>query len=328
MEKRISDICQYGQLVCDFVNADTIDKATIGLLKNISHTFGYYGEFEKLSNKFEEKIVKLRCNLTQTEEILFDLIMRSIETQCVLDDFDKEVSPYNNVESYIEIKDGVFEDKLLLAEQIEHIGNEISNTRYCKIEKLAMNNNKFIDRHYYVPFKRFQLKKYLENILSNENWWVTQYLLDSHKGHTMEDFFGENDLIFGLDMLIDGGLWSAEIPSWLEREGSCILDNWFERVWEFCLVEFLRDEKNKSRLKKCNICNKFFIAKDTKRGICYNIECKRREGRLRTTYNRETDPVKYGPLNPDNETLKDPLYQERKAIWEVEAEEKKKRFTK
>ncbi len=44
----------------------------------------------------------------------------------------------------------------------------------------------------------------------------------------------------------------------------------------YCLVEYLRDQKNLDYLKKCGQCNCFFIAKDTRRQFCYEPKkCKK-----------------------------------------------------
>ena len=58
------------------------------------------------------------------------------------------------------------------------------------------------------------------------------------------------------------------------------------------LVEFLL-HNNRNRLKRCPICQKFFIAKDSKRQICYTSPCKKEYERLKKQKQRKVDPVKY-----------------------------------
>ena len=60
----------------------------------------------------------------------------------------------------------------------------------------------------------------------------------------------------------------------------------------FCAVEFLRNI-DRRKLKECPYCQKFFIAKDTKRQRCYSDECKKEYERLRKQKQRGDDPVKY-----------------------------------
>lgn len=60
----------------------------------------------------------------------------------------------------------------------------------------------------------------------------------------------------------------------------------------YILLEFLLHE-NRERLKYCEFCNKFFIAKNTKRKICYDSQCFREYKRIQKQCQREADPVKY-----------------------------------
>jgi len=83
------------------------------------------------------------------------------------------------------------------------------------------------------------------------------------------------------------------------------------------LIDLLSsDPKEITRIKQCPYCKLYFFAEDAKRKICYNIDCKRTADKFRTTYKRETEPGTYGSIDPDNEILKNQLYQKQKAIWE------------
>jgi len=59
------------------------------------------------------------------------------------------------------------------------------------------------------------------------------------------------------------------------------------------LINFLCDSKKLQRLRRCPICKQFFIAKDTKRKICYSKECFTEYKRLQKQKQREVDPVRY-----------------------------------
>ena len=61
------------------------------------------------------------------------------------------------------------------------------------------------------------------------------------------------------------------------------------------LVSFLADSKQggRDRIKKCPICEKFFLAKDTKRKICYQSKCKKEYHRKDMQLRRVEDPLRY-----------------------------------
>ena len=58
------------------------------------------------------------------------------------------------------------------------------------------------------------------------------------------------------------------------------------------LIEFLCGN-TVHRLKKCPYCGRFFIAKDSKRKICYDSKCFRESKREQKQHQRATDPKKY-----------------------------------
>ena len=58
------------------------------------------------------------------------------------------------------------------------------------------------------------------------------------------------------------------------------------------LALFLADE-GQGHIKKCPSCEKFFLARDTKRKICYATKCSKEYHRKDMRLRRETDPVRY-----------------------------------
>jgi len=90
------------------------------------------------------------------------------------------------------------------------------------------------------------------------------------------------------------------------------------------LINFLCDSKKLQRLRRCPICQQFFIAKDTKRFLCYERECKTKEDQYRKTYYRDMGWDEHGSISADNITLQDPLYKKLKEHWEVNNNKKKR----
>lgn len=59
------------------------------------------------------------------------------------------------------------------------------------------------------------------------------------------------------------------------------------------LRKYLLEDKNFQRLKKCPICQKYFIAKDKKRKICYESECSKVYHKKDMQIRRDKNPAKY-----------------------------------
>lgn len=59
------------------------------------------------------------------------------------------------------------------------------------------------------------------------------------------------------------------------------------------LISFLSVKDNLQKIKRCPYCELFFIAKDTKRKICYDAICKNKYHKKDMQLRREKDPVKY-----------------------------------
>ena len=69
-------------------------------------------------------------------------------------------------------------------------------------------------------------------------------------------------------------------------------NTFFQTIIAVSLLSFI-DSKDRHRLRKCPHCKKFFIAKDTKRKICYSLQCVREYHRKDMKKRRDEDPVKY-----------------------------------
>lgn len=67
----------------------------------------------------------------------------------------------------------------------------------------------------------------------------------------------------------------------------------YHQIIAYCLFHYLANTENKKKLKKCPLCEMFFIAEDTKRVKCYSSECQRIYARLKKQKQREDDPEKY-----------------------------------
>jgi hypothetical protein len=59
------------------------------------------------------------------------------------------------------------------------------------------------------------------------------------------------------------------------------------------LFEFLSDSKKIKKIKKCPICSLFFLAKDTKKKICYGTSCRNEYHKADMKKRRDDDPTRY-----------------------------------
>jgi hypothetical protein len=79
----------------------------------------------------------------------------------------------------------------------------------------------------------------------------------------------------------------------LEDERLETRPDWFRRI-NFELIKYLIDRnEDKRKLKKCPICNKYFIANNIRRKKCESEECSREYRRQQKAKQRESDPERY-----------------------------------
>lgn len=89
----------------------------------------------------------------------------------------------------------------------------------------------------------------------------------------------------GVDVIVEKEVWG---PLEHKNEG--------DRLYNLAchsLVHFLKVRNSLKRMKQCPYCKRFFIAKDTKREICYSKECDKEYKKLQKQKQRREDPVKY-----------------------------------
>lgn len=85
------------------------------------------------------------------------------------------------------------------------------------------------------------------------------------------------------------------------------------------LVDFLSsDFDNTKKIKQCPICEKYFIAANSRREICYSKECGKKEEKYKKQWQREQCPEKYGSSDP-KQKASDEAYERRKQKWEIKA---------
>lgn len=92
------------------------------------------------------------------------------------------------------------------------------------------------------------------------------------------------------------------------------LQHYYDEVIAFCFFKFFREERNHKYLKKCLICDDFFIADSLAREVKCNDEgCARIYEKYRKRYQRDIEPGLYGSSSPAE--IIDPRYEKLKLYW-------------
>ena len=121
------------------------------------------------------------------------------------------------------------------------------------------------------------LEKY-EQMQTETNFNVSYIVANHHGGIKIEDWPPFNE------------------ESFLSRCDECVhlnLQDYYDLTIIYCFFKFFREENNHKYLKKCILCDDFFIAKDTRKTKCYSSECIKKYEREKKRKQRDNDPVKY-----------------------------------
>jgi hypothetical protein len=91
--------------------------------------------------------------------------------------------------------------------------------------------------------------------------------------------------------ITDGQLIANSMPNPDDQGKVMITPGWLKYSCR-SLLDYLC-EGNLKQLKRCPYCNKYFIAKDSKRKRCYSESCAREYEKEKKQKQRNDDPVKY-----------------------------------
>ena len=149
--------------------------------------------------------------------------------------------------------------------------------------KNAINNNLFngpnrlrcyeCDQQYFIYL--------LDMIILNKNFEEIQGLKDLLTGYTETSTFHLS--------LENTKILKVRTESNSKDYGRFKFPAVFDGLVSTLLVELLSDPKsNRKRFKRCGLCNKFFIAWDSKRKICYSDSCRKRYNREKREEQRES----------------------------------------
>lgn len=231
---------QYGQLVVDFVNAETTDEAGLNYIENIHEIFNY-------SPKFIKKAKKSFPLLHSNVESLIDKVRFYIKTripsliQTKLTE-DVKIDQSGNLSSS--------DDAMPLvgnATELEHI-NIMTNQQI-----FGMLLQWLIDRkHNNTTIIA------LKSVVRQYNQYSPrQLILDKNYEILEKPFFTEKEFL--------------KLRSGDEELG---LADYYDIPLIYCFVEFVKVPENKKRLKSCQECQKFYISKTLRESKFCSDHCR------------------------------------------------------
>lgn len=103
---------------------------------------------------------------------------------------------------------------------------------------------------------------------------VHEVIIDVETGHEFPPFDGGKYILNGKPILCDDEDLDEDLYYCLQRS-------------------FSKDREIRHKIRRCPICNRFFVAKNKQRTFCYKIECIRAYEREKKAKQRDKDPVKY-----------------------------------
>ncbi len=250
-------ILSHGQLLVDFANASSPDEAMHSLFENMQRIYGF-------SEGFVERAKKSLPSWKEVENLLTNRERARVKVLCMAKKLTSTKPLKIRYKGYNEPHRTMVGFYVLyrFPKEIDKIQSSlISLFKYLSSEKSLYKN------------------EYFRRILSNYGYYpgVKRYSINADGSIKVIDYFSEEKYFEEYpDFSIDD--FRSPLPC--------------ERFITISSCELLLNG-GRHHIKECPYCEKFFIAKDTKRQRCYSRECEKDYQRDRKRKQREKDPVKY-----------------------------------
>jgi hypothetical protein len=146
------------------------------------------------------------------------------------------------------------------------------------------------------PKDVLKLKKIMESIVREKKIIESKelnYFL-AMAGHSETHYLFENGVINKVVTHLPYGSCCSSCPAAYNELNINNLASFSDELQQLSkgLIKFLNTSSLRN-LKKCSICENFFLAKDTKRKICYEKKCINKYHRDDMKKRRDINPVKY-----------------------------------
>jgi hypothetical protein len=226
----------YGELLIDFINAETPDEAFESLFSSIQKAFSF-------SPDFVEKCLKLFPPLRSIEGFLPMTAMETSLMELLLEKMKLEKKS-ETMERYLPVR----EEKVRLRTK------RMSEKRFEEIEQIALHYSKVAKPLRNFDIYRKNLRTVFDDILNGknlyENNWFRKFFNRGMKTNSPV-----------LELMKDGAI--VEMPSIRERSllRTRNFPKEFGAVLAYCAAEFLKTLRNRKRIHRCEECSKFSISK-------------------------------------------------------------------
>ena len=302
----------HGQLIANFANAEDPEKACFSLFNDAQETFGFSDEFKKMATQTFPSFTDLKSSLTKRERVLAKLCFQKWK---LLDHVD--YNRYNTKQfdwgligkgldweilkwSFLTVNEA--RNLVIIDKSIHRYKQSLSAARYKAVLKLYPQ---------YVLHYRFfrrihntytQLKMFLDDLINKKELCDNEFcghMLFVYNGKARpftqisnDDSIVQTPSFNEQDFFGSWKKWSSKLSPLVLQNPSLYIKHPFNILLSISFVEFLKST-TKNKLKKCPYCEKFFMAKDTKRQRCYSKKCQQEYERVKKRKQRGDDPAKY-----------------------------------
>ena len=296
----------YGQLLIDFANAETSDEAGLTYIENIKKSFGFsdkvkqFMEDRDIPHEFEgfPPLSGIKSKFNEDENQLKKPEIPRKKIKGPIKDGDIIITQAKIPSEKVGVLDDSVSFERMVIEEHKHI-DSLKSDLYACLQRI--NDVKGPVRSSYDNDEDFYKAVRLPLLSENKN---NGKELD-HGTRAMLSFVNKYHQIPAPVTCItlgDHGRFTAKhLPIFdadyflnrYDRYASDFLAQYYDKPISYCLIEFLRDNKAVHRLKICPYCEKFFMARDTKRVKCYKDKCRKDYERKKKEKQRLEEPDIY-----------------------------------
>ncbi len=305
-----------------------------------------YGEPRTLvleySDPLDHEVVKYKTikigksNKRNYEKIkkLFYILIPESQREKHQKEIDKIIEEFfQSLNEYIKAGDKILE--------VLHLKKLVTIKRYNQIESMVNYYFSLQDEHNHIDAIKKDIIICFADIIANQTSKskAVKQLLAIHNQRmssltyvTQEGNLAVATPLFKADVFLNRGALSYKVNVFHSSDdtshrfrgcttGPCNCA--YHEIIAYCLVEFLSRPQNQKYLKKCLICEDYYIAGSAAREThCDKPQCDKDFTKYRKWPQREKDPMTYGPRKTVKE---DPAYERLKDYWQNKPVKKSKK---
>ena len=246
----------HGQLIMDFINAKDPDEACVVLITGIQRAFDLSPNFtEKAFEKFPpSSTIQKFLPMNNLDKILFDTLHERRRFDLI---------PPNFTEYDLQWK-----------KKILKLSESFSEERFREIEEIVNHYSKMAEPLKFFDKTRQKIRNLIEDLLEGknifDNMWLRQF------------FVGGTKITKGPYLAISktGSIYEKSIFSEMNffavRGYTYHVPKIYKDALAYVLIHFLKSSDNRALIRKCEKCQKFFIASKLDKRIKKCKDCSRK----------------------------------------------------